>query len=271
MARRSLALCLAVIGIIAVVAGVLAADRALSAMLPRDRQHAVVVATLQDEVTAEVGATLISGLERTADVAGVRFVTSREALGRLKSELGEHAALLDNVEEGFVPPSLEITLTGGQQLATDVDALLGRLSRITAVQGVDVWRGASDPLAERFIATARRARKVGAIALAMFLLTTCGAFVVRRNERARAEQRVLRAFGIPRRGLLLCVAGPTALATAAGVLLAGAILVRMSGHLGWVASVGSVPHELQVALWVGAAWGTLVTLGRAASLLRSLP
>jgi hypothetical protein len=112
------------------------------------------------------------------------------------------------------------------------------------------------------------------VLLSSFLLATCLAFVFRGSARVRAELRVLRAFGIPRAGILLCVAGPSAMATLAGVALVGAALqssvgLRVGARLGWFSAV-SVPREALAALLLGAAWGALVTLGRSAHALRSL-
>src|SRR5688500_2386474 len=83
------------------------------AVLPRLADNVHVIAYLREDMTPDKASALAEIVAHVPGVERVRHVESQEALQRLRDEaaaLGGVAELLEGVEEGFLPPSLEIEL-----------------------------------------------------------------------------------------------------------------------------------------------------------------
>lgn len=244
-----------------------AGDRALHGLLPQVRERGELVALLRDDVPAEARDALVRALLTRPRVSSVRFVGSHEALSRLEAELGDRAALLDNVEEGFLPSSLEIGVAGGPTLPADVAALAARLRASPLVTDVDVWRGAADPRTERWLGATRVMRAAllafGVVAVAALTVTLIRSKAVRTT----AEARLFWLFGIPR----LVVGGWEALSLFAGLfagLAAASAGLRALAHSPWFGDVATAATLTRSFLLTGA-WAVAVALARALLVTRT--
>ena len=185
---------------------------------------AQLVAFLRDDIPPSARDELAGALGRMPGVAAVRVLGSDEALVRLRAELGERAGVLDGVEEGFLPTSLEISLQPGRRGVGGADALAWRLRRLDGIADVDVLRSEAD---HRLIAEQAHAHRLWLICVAeaatVFVAAlACAALVLRRP---RADALVLAGLGFTR----TAIAAPACLAgTAAG--LAGGLLALIAAH-----------------------------------------
>lgn len=171
---------------------------------------AQLVAFLNDDLPAPEREALAAVLQKLPGVAGVRVLTSDEALGRMRAELGARAALLDGVEDGFLPTTLEIALRSGRQGSGRADELAWRLRRMAGISDVDVLRNEADHRLVTEQETGRRLRLalVGASGLlALAALALVGAVARRR----RADALVLEGLGFT----AWAVSGPVFVAGAA--------------------------------------------------------
>ena len=74
-------------------------------------------------------------LRERPEVTSVERISSTKALNRLRRSLGSHKEVLNNVERGFLPASLEISLRGDQPAR--VSSLVALLSASSLVDEVD--------------------------------------------------------------------------------------------------------------------------------------
>ena len=208
---------------------------------------AELVAFLRDDLPAASRDTLTAALGRLPEVARVRLLDSDEVLSRMRKDLGDRASVLDGVEEGFLPATLEITLRPGRQGIDRADAIAWRLRRTEGITDVDLLRTADDDRLARAEATSRRAGQMGmGLALAAAALALClAAFALRRPP---SDARLLSALGFT----TAAIAGPGAilggLSAATGALVGtcmGALVARVGLVAGWSAgfSVGGTPIE----------------------------
>ncbi|HEX2657504.1 MAG TPA: permease-like cell division protein FtsX [Polyangia bacterium] len=186
---------------------------------------AQLVAFLRDDIPPSARDDLASALGRMPGVTGVRVLGSDEALGRLRAELGERAGVLDGVEEGFLPTSLEIALEPGPRGVGGADALAWRLRRLPGIADVDVLRSEAD---HRLLAEQARAHRLWVIsvaeAAAVFLAAL--AFAALALRRPRADALVMAGLGFTR----TAIAAPACLAgVAAGVV--GGLLALIAVHV----------------------------------------
>lgn len=231
---------------------------------------AQLVAFLNDALPAGDRDALAAALRQLPGVAGVRVLPSDEALGRMRAELGPRAALLDGVEDGFLPTTLEIALRPGRQGAGRADELAWRLRRMAGISDVDVlWNEADHRLVSEQ-ETSRRLRWALAGAGGMLALVALGlvGLVARRR---RADALILDGLGFT----AWAVCGPAfAVGALTGAGGASVILFGLHGverlaslpTLAWLegASRGLGGGRGQVAAFVGAAllggviawWGT---------------
>lgn len=110
------------------------------AVLPRLADNVHVIAYLREDMTPEKTNALAEIVAHVPGVERVRHVESQEALQRLRREangLGGVAELLEGVEEGFLPRSLEIQLRATEALGDRGRALAERLRRVPGVAEVD--------------------------------------------------------------------------------------------------------------------------------------
>ena len=174
---------------------------------------AQLVAFLRDDIPPSARDELAGALGRMPGVTAVRVLGS-----------DERAGVLDGVEEGFLPTSLEISLQPGRRGVGGADALAWRLRRLDGIADVDVLRSEAD---HRLIAEQAHAHRLWLICVAeaatVFVAAlACAALVLRRP---RADALVLAGLGFTR----TAIAAPACLAgTAAG--LAGGLLALIAAH-----------------------------------------
>ena len=200
---------------------------------------AELVAFLRDDLPSVSRDALSVALGRLPGVAGVRLLGGDEALARMRRDLGDRASVLDGVEEGFLPTTLEIALEPGGQGVERADAIAWRLRRMEGITDVDTLRTSDDERLARLQAIDRHSRRVGlALAAATGALALCLAALAMR--RPRAEARLLSSLGF----------------TAAAVAAPGAILGGICAAVGAIAGVcvsGLASRIGSAAWWLGSA------------------
>ena len=220
---------------------------------------AQLVAFLDDALPALDRDALATALGQLPGVAGVRVLPSDEALGRMRAELGTRAALLDGVEDGFLPTTLEIALRPGAQGAGRADELAWRLRRMAGISDVDVLRNEADHRLVTEQETSRRLR-FGVLAVGGLLALAALALVGAVARRRRADALILDGLGFTP----MAVYGPAfvggALAAAAGTSLAllglrlldRIVTVASSAAPAFTLSRGLPGGRVQVAAFVAA-------------------
>jgi cell division transport system permease protein len=83
------------------------------------------------------GAAVAEALRRVSTVEHVRYITSAEAMQRLREGLGARAPLLDGVEDDFLPPSLEVTFARGKGDPATLAAAAERVQKLPGVEDVE--------------------------------------------------------------------------------------------------------------------------------------
>jgi len=226
---------------------------------------AQLVAFLDDASPAAECDALAAALGQLPGVAGVRVLPSDEALGRMRAELGTRAALLDGVEDGFLPTTLEIALRPGPQGAGRADELAWRLRRMAGISDVDVLRNEADHRLVTEQETSRRLRFT-LLAIGGLLALAALMFVAAVGRRRRADALILDGLGFTP----LAVYGPAfaggALAAAAGTalaLLGLRLLERLAPVLSSVAPIFALPHGLPTGRAQAAAFVVATSFGGA--------
>jgi len=263
----------ALLGLVAfalVTVAVLGTASAYAAWRARDRagaRHAgaELVAFLRDDLPAPSRGALAIALRGVPGVGGVRVLSSDEALARMRAQLGERAALLDGVEDGFLPATLEVALQPGPRGVERADAIAWRLRRMDGIAEVDVLRTADDHRLARADGVGRvLVRAAIAVGLAASVLGL--ALAARVLRRRVGDTQVLSELGFT----AAFVTGPAAVRGALvggmGALLgalAAAVLGRWSGAVGDGPAAGILPIPLPkgMAGALGTAAVVLVLLG----------
>lgn len=93
---------------------------------------------LEDGVTAARAQKVAAALGKLPGVVGVRTVDAHEAWTRLRRSLGARADLLDGVEEGFLPSSIEVTLKPGVAEVLRAHPAFERLRHTAGVEDVEL-------------------------------------------------------------------------------------------------------------------------------------
>jgi cell division transport system permease protein len=108
---------------------------------------------LEDGLSPARAKKIADTLVRLPGVAAARPIDSTEAYARLRRSLGERASLLDGVEEGLLPSSIELTFRDGLAGAVALRPELERLRRTPGVEDVELMGDWVDRLlaAERFL------------------------------------------------------------------------------------------------------------------------
>ena len=83
------------------------------------------------------GAAVAESLRRVPSIEHVRYITSAEAMQRLREGLGARAPLLDGVEDDFLPPSLEVTFARGSDNPQNIAAVAERVQKLPGVEDVE--------------------------------------------------------------------------------------------------------------------------------------
>ena len=125
----SIALCLLLVGL--AMMGLYNLDR-ITRLWGRGTQ---VIIYLKPEAPQARIKSLYGLLQGRPEVDSVRWISSEKALARLRKTLGTHADVLADVERGFLPASLEISLR--QDQPGRVRALVALLSASSLVDEVD--------------------------------------------------------------------------------------------------------------------------------------
>ncbi len=97
-----------------------------------------LVVYLDDDATPARARQIADVLARMPDVERVQIVDGKEAFARLKKSLRERADLLDGVEEGALPTSLEVTLRGGVPSLARVHPAFEKLRKTPGVEDVEL-------------------------------------------------------------------------------------------------------------------------------------
>lgn len=178
---------------------------------------AQLVAYLDDDLAAEKLPALVGVLSHLPDVEGVRVVSAREGLDRLRTELGARAAVLEGVGPDLLFPSLEIAARPA--VASALAFRLRRLGGIADVDLVPTPPSAARPTSLGLASTpARAALGVAGFTALLALLAALGLL----RARFRGELAVLLTFGATRgssaRPAVTLAATAGALGAALGVL-----------------------------------------------------
>jgi cell division protein FtsX len=132
IAVGTIALSLVLVGVVALVAQNVGR---LASSWGGDVQMTVY---LEDGTSAERGQQIGAALGKLPGVDHVRNVDSREAYDRLRRSLGGRAALLDGVEETFLPASIEVALKPGVADVIRAHPAFERLRHAPGVEDVEL-------------------------------------------------------------------------------------------------------------------------------------
>ncbi|HVV88460.1 MAG TPA: permease-like cell division protein FtsX [Kofleriaceae bacterium] len=149
LAARPAASLWAVLAVAAALVGVAATDLASRHVggWARDlRSQASMVVYLDDGATVDDAAALATRLRAVGGVEQVDVVSAEQAADRLRSALGSHDELLDGVEPGSLPVSIEVTLAPGLADVAGTSPLLASLRAAAKVEDVEVTRDDTAPL-----------------------------------------------------------------------------------------------------------------------------
>ncbi|MES1205092.1 MAG: permease-like cell division protein FtsX [Pseudomonadota bacterium] len=188
-----------------------------------------LIAFLRDDVPAPARDALALVLGQLPGVAGVRQLASDEALARLRAELGDRGAMLDGVEEGFLPATIEISLRPGADGVGRADAIAWRLRRMEGIADVDVLRTAAD---ERLARAGLRTQRLGLLGVWLGGAAALGALVLAAAalRARRADAHLLCGFGFTAADAAAPAAFVGGLCAVGGAALAVLLLVAW----GWV-------------------------------------
>ena len=224
-----------------------AAQRSISGMAAEPVE---LVAFLREDLPSSARDTLSGVLARLPGVVDVRLLGSDEALARMRSELGERASVLDGVEEGFLPATLEVTLRSGRDGAERADALAWRLRRMEGITDVDVLRSVED---ERIARAELMGRRIGHLGLGLAAVTGLLAFCLAglALRRHPADALLLTGLGFTSGAVAAPGAAIGALCGLAGAGLAtsGAALAARIASSGWWEGLPLGPTLLTT--WLG--------------------
>ena len=151
-----------------------------------------------EELPPERAAALARDLVDVAGVAAVRFVSSDEALERLRGELGGDAAILEGLERNPLPASFEVEIEADERSPAALEEIaqsIGQLRGIAEVRYGEEW-------VESYALFVRVAEWLG-LGLGVFLAIVLGAIVsgtIRLTVHARSDeiqiQRLVGAGGL---------------------------------------------------------------------------
>ena len=185
-----------------------------------------LVAFLRDDLQPGSRDALSLALGQLPGVERVRLLGSDQALQQMRRDLGDQASVLDGVEEGFLPASLEISLHTGRQGADRADEIAWRLRRMEGITDVDVRRTTGDERLARVEIAGRRSGELG-LALAVLATSLALGLAAVALRRPLADGRLLLGLGFTPAE----IATPGALAGGA-CALAGAVIGTSLGSLG---------------------------------------
>jgi cell division transport system permease protein len=100
-------------------------------------QGVQMVVYLSDEATPERARAIAEILRSVEAISRVDYVPPDAALARLEQSLGERRDLLQGVEVGYLPASLEVTLAAGVRDVAEASPLVARLRATPGVEEVE--------------------------------------------------------------------------------------------------------------------------------------
>jgi len=227
----------------------------------RPTAGASMVVYLGDGVDDARARVLLGELQALHGVEHAELIPPAESARRLQQALGADTALLDGVDLGSLPASLEVTLAPGVREVVAMSPTVRALRGASGVDDVVVEEGGDDRMAAA-LQTVRVVAWSGAALFAGLALIIMLAGIRVRLDRSRDELAVAHLLGAGPGFLVV----PTALAgalqgAAAALLAAGAVLAALRAYgddvLGAVASaLGPVelmlPAGIELALFVAA-------------------
>lgn len=157
--------------------------------------HAVdMVVYLDPDVDQARAAAIAAALGRLPAVERVEVVPPAAALAHLRESLGPHAELVDQVEPGLLPASLEVALAPGVADVAVGHPVIERLRRTPGVEDVE-FLGDFTGRTDAVIGSLRRAG-AGAVAIAALLAAVMVAAAVRLAVAGRRRDgRLLELIG----------------------------------------------------------------------------
>lgn len=229
--------------LVLVAGGTLLAVRATRGWMSTAGQGVSVLVFFREETTSEQATQMATLLQRTSGVSQVRLVEPDEALARLRNAEQRFGSSdwTNDLEPGYFPRSLEVSLAPTSDIAQRASQLAQRLRGLPGVAQVDAM---ADGVA-RLDSWIRFARRLGwtvvlatAIAAVVLLIGT----VVRGRELRRRYAQVLLLLGETKgqarmpSNILLAIAG-----------FLGAALALLALRLAWPALLVSVERWLSLS------------------------
>lgn len=127
-----------------------------------------MVVYLDADASPERARAIAQVLGKVDAVERVDYVAPDEALARLRTSLGPRGGLLDGVETGYLPASLELTLAPGVREVAEASPLVAKLR---ATPGVEEVEFLGDWVAK--VAALHRALRLIALGLALAVALAC--------------------------------------------------------------------------------------------------
>jgi cell division transport system permease protein len=127
-----------------------------------------MVIYLEDDATRDRADAIAGALTQLPAVERIAYVSPEAAHERLRGALGEHGSLLEGVEVGLLPASLEVELSEGVRDVATVHPVIGKLRGTPGVESVeflDDWVGKLTALLA--------ALRIAALALALIVAGAC--------------------------------------------------------------------------------------------------
>jgi cell division protein FtsX len=243
--------------LVVVVGGAILAARATRGWMNTAGQGVGVLVFLRDETTPEQAAQMATLLQRTPGVAQARLVEPAEALTRLRDSerRSASAAWMDDLEPGYFPRSIEVSLVPSSDISQRAYQIAQRLGSLPGVAQVDAM---SEGVA-RLGAWVRFGQRLGwtvAAAVGMAAMIMLIGIVVRGRETRRRHVQVLLLLGETKNHARI----PSNILLAASGLL-GALVALVGLHLAWPALLTLVER------WLGASSDASIVLGTGESAL----
>jgi cell division transport system permease protein len=219
-----------------------------------------MVVYLGEGVDDATAGKLVAELQRLPGVQHAELVAPEESAKRLQQALGGDATLMEGVDLGSLPASVEVTLAPGVR---DVVAMSPTVKALRGTAGVEdvVLDEASDDRASAALGTVRTVVWTGAALLAGLALMIALATIRLRLDRDPEEQRISHMLGAGPSFLMMpsIVAGMMIGAIAAlfaGIAIVGAlhaygdsIVTALAGPLGVIEL--AMPTLVELAMFVG--------------------
>ncbi|MSP17393.1 MAG: FtsX-like permease family protein [Myxococcales bacterium] len=271
MARRPLVLALSVsaIGVALLLGGVVfLGARAVANVSSSWGGGVHMVVYLGDDVNPERAQAIAGAIEELDAVEEVTYISPADAFARLEQSLGGRRELLEGVEHGALPSSLEVSFAGGVRDVAGVSPFVDRLRKTPGVEDVELVSDWVDRLV--FLLRSLRAGAIGLALLVSLAAIYLVSVTVRLALHARRDEiAILRLVGATERyvkGHVLfdgLVQGALGAGLAAGALhllhgwIGPDLSATMSGILGTGSFAFFVPREIVALVALGATLGVV--------------